>query len=227
MSAAMILGMSRKPTKGYFVKGHFVALGSELDKELKRELKGDVEVSKTDLKKHSDHLQSLGEQLLTLRKGLMAKLELPDQLLDALAEAKRITNFEGKRRQMQFIGKLMRKLDESTVQAIEQALDVQHQGSAQETQRLHHAEQWRDRLIADDQALTDWLQLDPDADLQHLRSLIRQARKDAQANAAQERPGEAQRHGKAYREIFQLVRTRLDAEAQAAEAADDTDDDSE
>ena len=205
--------MARKPTKGYFVKGHFVAEGSELDLELKRELKGDVELSKTDLKKISDRLQDLGEQLLTLRQGLLDKLDLPDKLLEAMAEAKRITNFEGKRRQMQFIGKLMRKLDEDTVQAIEDALNVQHQGSAADTLRLHLAEQWRDRLIADDQALEEWLQLDPDADLQRLRSLIRQARKDAQDKADAERPGEAQRHGKSYREIFQLVRARLDAQA--------------
>jgi ribosome-associated protein len=218
----MILAMSRKPTKGYFVKGHFVALGSELDLELKRELKGDVEVSKTDLKKHSDHLQHLGEQLLTLRKGLLDKLDLPDNLRDALAEAKRITNFEGKRRQMQYIGKLMRKLDETVVSAVEAALDVQHQGSAQETLRLHVAEQWRDRLVATDEALQEWLQIDTEADVQRLRTLVRQARKDAQATP--DLPGEAQRHGKAYREIFQLVRTRLDADAQAAQDAADAQD---
>jgi len=206
--------MARKPTKGYFVKGHFVAEGSELDQELKRELKGDVDASKTDLKKQSEKLQQLGAALLTLRQGLMDKLNLPEKLLEAIAEAKRITNFEGRRRQMQFIGKLMRKLDDDTVTAIEAALEVQHQGSAADTLRLHQAEQWRDRLIADDQALQDWLQSDPDADLQHLRSLIRQARKDAQDNAAAERPGLAQRHGKSYRELFQIVRTRLDAQAQ-------------
>ncbi len=207
--------MARKPTKGYFVKGHFVAEGSELDLELKRELKGDVDISKTDLKKQSDRLQALGEQLLTLRSGLMDKLDLPEKLVEAIVEAKRITNFEGKRRQMQFIGKLMRKLDDDTVVAIEATLEMQHQGSAADTQRLHQAEQWRDRLIADDQALQDWLALDPDADLQHLRSLIRQARKDAQARSAGERPGEAQRHGKSYREIFQIVRERLDAQAES------------
>jgi ribosome-associated protein len=218
----MILAMSRKPTKGYFVKGHFVALGSELDLELKRELKGDVELSRTDLKKHSDHLQHLGEQLLTLRKGLLDKLALPDNLRDALAEAKRITNFEGKRRQMQYIGKLMRKLDETVVSAVESALEVQHQGSAQETLRLHVAEQWRDRLVATDEALQEWLQIDTDADVQRLRTLVRQARKDAQASP--DLPGEAPRHGKAYREIFQLVRTRLDADAQAAQDAADAQD---
>ncbi|MFP5323589.1 MAG: ribosome biogenesis factor YjgA [Gammaproteobacteria bacterium] len=205
--------MPRKPTKGYFVRGHFVAAGSELDLELKRELKGSVDMSKTDLKKHMDHLQSLGESLLTLRSDLMTRLreqhELSDKLIDALAEARRITNFEGKRRQMQFIGKLMRALDEDTVAAIEAALEEQRKPSAQETLRLHQAEQWRDRLVADDDALTDWLRQDPEADVQHLRALIRQARKDAQTTAAQEKPGEAQRHGKAYREIFQIVRQAL------------------
>ena len=199
--------MSRKPTKGYFVRGQFVALGSELDLELKRELKGSVDMSKTDLKKHSDHLQQLGQDLLTLRSDLMARLDLGDKLLDALAEARRITDFEGKRRQMQFIGKLMRKLDDATVAAIEAALEEQRKPSAQATLALHQAEQWRDRLIADDDALTTWLQSAPETDVQQLRTLIRQARKDAQA--VTERPGEAQRHGKAYREIFQLVRAAL------------------
>jgi ribosome-associated protein len=204
--------MSRKPTKGYFVRGQFVAVGSELDLELKRELKGSVDMSKTDLKKHSDHLQSLGESLLTLRSDLMTRLReqnegIDDKLLDALAEARRITNFEGRRRQMQFIGKLMRKLDEDTVAAIEAALEEQRKPSARETLALHQAEQWRDRLIADDGALTDWMQAAPDTDVQTLRALIRQARKDAQG--VTERPGEALRHGKAYREIFQRVRAAL------------------
>ena len=207
--------MSRKPTKGYFVRGQFVALGSELDLELKRELKGSVDMSKTDLKKQSDHLQQLGQDLLTLRSDLMARLDLSDKLQDALAEARRITDFEGKRRQMQFIGKLMRGLDPETVAAVEAALEEQRKPSAAETLRLHRAEQWRDRLIADDQALTGWLAIDTEADAQQLRTLIRQARKDALATAAQERPGEAVRHGRAYREIFQQVKAAL-ARAEAA-----------
>ena len=103
--------MSRKPKRGYFVRGQFVAEGSELDLELKRQSKGDTETSKTDLKRESAALQDLGEQLLTLRADLMQPLQLSDKLLDALQEAKRISNFEGRRRQMQFIGKLMRKLN--------------------------------------------------------------------------------------------------------------------
>ena len=201
--------MSRKPTKGYFVRGQFVALGSELDLELKRELKGSVDMSKTDLKKYSDRLQELGESLLTLRADLMKRLELSEKLVDAVDAAKRITNFEGRRRQMQFIGKLMRGLPEDTIAAVEAALDEQNKGSAKGTLSLHQAEQWRDQLIADDEALTRWLQIDTEADVQQLRALIRQARKDAQATQAQEQPGEAVRHGKAYRDIFQLVKAVL------------------
>ena len=89
--------MSRKPTKGYFVRGQFVAEGSELDLELKRELKGSVDMSKTDLKKESDRLQLLGENLLTLNAGLMTRLietqGLSEKLIDAVADAKRITDF--------------------------------------------------------------------------------------------------------------------------------------
>ncbi len=222
--------MSRKPTKGYYVRGHFVAEGSELDLELKRELKGSVDMSKTDLKKHSDHLQALGESLLTLRRDLMAQLreqheDISDKLIDALVEAKRITNFEGKRRQMQFIGKLMRKLDDGTIAAIEAALEEQRKPSAQATLALHQAELWRDRLIADDDALNTWLQSAPDTDVQQLRTLIRQARKDAQA--VTERPGEAQRHGKAYRDIFQIVRTALSRDDDAPDTAADAEDDHE
>jgi ribosome-associated protein len=212
--------MSRKPTKGYFVRGQFVAIGSELDLELKRELKGSVDMSKTDLKKYSDRLQELGESLLTLRADLMKRLDLSEKLVDAVAEAKRITNFEGRRRQMQFIGKLMRGLPQDTLAAVEAALDEQNKGSAKGTLSLHQAEQWRDQLIADDDALTRWLQLDTEADVQQLRALIRQARKDAQAPQAQEQPGEAVRHGKAYREIFQLVKAVLTRQ-NASDSADD------
>ncbi len=219
--------MSRKPTKGYFVRGQFVAEGSELDLELKRELKGSVDMSKTDLKKESDRLQLLGENLLTLNAGLMTRLiethGLSEKLIDAVADAKRITNFEGRRRQMQFIGKLMRKLDDGVISAIEAALEEQRKPSAQATLALHQAEQWRDKLIADDDALTRWLEQDPSADVQHLRALIRQARKDAQA--VTERPGEALRHGKAYREIFQTVRTALTPDDAPASDAEDPQED--
>jgi ribosome-associated protein len=201
--------MSRKPKKGYFVRGQFVAEGSELDLELKAELKGTTEASRTDLKRESTELQKLGEALLTLRADLMAGLPLPEKLSDAVAEAKRITNFEGKRRQMQYIGKLMRGLDEETRQAVRNALEEQHKGSASDALALHQAEKWRDDLIAREEALDEWLRQHPQTDTQQLRALIRQARKDVQPDKESISKGLAPRHGRAYREIFQLVKDQL------------------
>ncbi|MFS2035444.1 ribosome biogenesis factor YjgA [Polaromonas sp. CT11-55] len=181
-----------KAIKGYWSNGRFVK-----PEEIALEEVGPP--SKTQLKAEADEKQALGEALLTLRADLMARLDLPDKLRDAIADAKKITNFEGKRRQMQFIGKLMRPLDP---EPIREAINEQLNGSADLTLALHLAEQWRDKLIADDAALGDWLREYPGTDSQQLRALVRQARKDAKP----EKPGEAPRHGKSYREIFQLVR---------------------
>lgn len=188
-----------KAIKGYWSHGRFVK-----PEEIALEEVGPP--SKTQLKAEADEKQALGEALLTLRADLMARLDLPEKLLDAIAQARKITNFEGKRRQMQFIGKLMRPLDPEPIRA---AIDEQKNGSAQLTLALHLAEQWRDKLIDSDDALGDWLTEHPDTDAQQLRALVRQARKDAKP----EKPGEAPRHGKSYREIFQLVRQALAPEA--------------
>ena len=197
--------MSRKPKKGYYVSGQFVTEGSELDLELKRELKGSDAPSRTELKRSSTELQKIGEDLLTLRAAFMDRLALPEKLGDAIAQAKHITNFEGKRRQMQFIGKLMRQLDEPTLDQVRAALAEQHSGSASETMALHQSEQWRTRLIDEEGAFAQWLALYARTDSQQLRALVRQARKDAVPG----KPGEAPRHGKAYRELFQLVREQM------------------
>lgn len=199
--------MSRKLKKGYFVRGQFVAEGSELDLELKRELKG-TETSKTDLKRESDELQQLGTDLMTLGADRLAQLDLSEKLVDAITEARKITNFEGKRRQLQFVGKLMRKLEPEQLDAVRQALQQQHSGSAAETLALHQAEQWRDSLIAADGALPLWMEAFPDTDTQQLRALIRQARKDAAA-LPNTPAGEAPRQGRAYRDIFQFVKEHL------------------
>ncbi|MCF8148397.1 MAG: DUF615 domain-containing protein [Sulfuritalea sp.] len=208
--------MSRKLKKGYFVKGQFVAEGSELDLEYKRELKGTDDATRTDLKRESTELQKLGEDLLTLRAELMTRLALPEKLTEAVAEAKRISNFEGKRRQMQFIGKLMRKLEATQLDGIRTALIEQHTPSALETQTLHQAEIWRDRLVNEDDALGQWITLSPSTDSQQLRALVRQARKDAKP----EKPGAAVRHGRAYRDIFQIVRGQLLGENNVDDAPD-------
>ena len=191
-----------KAIKGYWSNGRFVK-----PEEIALEEVGPP--SKTQLKAEADEKQALGEALLTLRADLMARLSLPDKLLDARKEARRITNFEGRRRQMQFIGKLMRPLDTEPIRA---AIDEQANGSADLTLALHLAEQWRDKLIASDDALSQWLTDYPATDSQQLRALIRQARKDI---AKPETPGEAPRHGKSYREIFQLVKLSMAEEPKA------------
>src|SRR3989339_603340 len=199
--------MSRKLKKGYFVRGEFVAEGSERDLELKAELKGTDDQSRTDLKRESTELQKLGADLLDLRADLLARLDLSDKFKDAIADAKRITNFEGKRRQMQFIGKLMRKLEPEVLEAVKKTLSEEATGSAADNLVLHQAEIWRDRLIADDDAAAQWITQNPSCDSQEPRALIRQARKDAKPS----KPGALPRHGRAYREIFQMVREQLGA----------------
>jgi ribosome-associated protein len=222
--------MSRKPKKGYFVRGQFVAEGSEMDIQLKAELKGTPDASRTDLKRESDELQDLGKDLLGLRTDLCQSIGLPDKLIDALAEAKRITNFEGKRRQMQYVGKIMRKLEPAMVQAARQALEEQRTGSPTEKLNLHLAEHWRDRLIADDASLAPWMAEHPDTDTQQLRALVRQIRKDAAAAApaadadasttsAEAQPAALARKGRAYRELFQMVRGHLGATDDEADEA--------
>jgi ribosome-associated protein len=201
--------MSRKPKKGYFVKGHFVAEGSELDLELRAEQTGGLP-SRTELKKESTELQKVGEALLTLRSDLFERLDLPEGLVNALDELKRITNFEGRRRQLQYVGKLMRQLEPETLQSVRDALEEQRSGSAQQTLALHVAEKWRDDLIADDDALQAWLKAHPDTDVQQLRALIRQARKDSAPTQDEVSRGLAPRRGRAFREIFQIVRDQLD-----------------
>ncbi len=202
----MILTAMNKQTpkaiKGYWSNGRFVK-----PEEIALEEVGPP--SKTQLKAEAGEKQALGEALITLRADLMARLDLPEKLLDALAQARRITNFEGRRRQMQFIGKLMRPLDAEPIRA---AIDEQANGSADLTLALHLAEQWRDKLIASDETLGDWLNDYPATDSQQLRTLIRQARKDI---AKPETPGEAPRHGKSYREIFQLVKQAMVREPEA------------
>jgi ribosome-associated protein len=199
--------MPRKSRKGYYVEGEFVAAGSELDEQFRVEQKGTDAPSRTELKNASEMLQKRGEELLTLRADLFEGLPLPEILLDAILEARRITTFEARRRQKQFIGKLMHRLDPEALEAVAAALRIQRSQSARATAIHHRAEKWRDSLIAGDDQLADWLRDFPATDGQQLRSLIRQARKDAR----ELKPGAPDRHGRAYRQIFTLVREQLSA----------------
>jgi ribosome-associated protein len=207
--------MARTIKKGYYVRGQFVAEGSDLDLQLKRELKGDGEISKTDLKRESSEFQKIGEDLMNLRPDLMQPLDLPEKLKDAIAAARGITNFEGKRRQIQFIGKLMRQLDHDQIEAAKRALAEQYAPSVQDTLLLHEAEHWRDQLLADEDAASLWLTRYPETDSQQMRALIRQARKDLLPTDAKALSlGLAPRQTRSYRELFQLIKQQLTSHAQ-------------
>lgn len=173
----------------------------------------DERPSRTQLKNESHDLQTLGIALLALSDAKLDALDMPEILRDALADLRRITAHEGRRRQLQYVGKLMRHVD---AEPLREAVASQRLPGAKETLALHDAERWRDRLIAEDNALTEWLGAHPDTDAQALRSLIRSARKDA-ALAAAAPEGGLERKGRTYRDIFQLVKSTLEQAARQAQ----------
>lgn len=158
--------------------------------------------SKTQLKKQMADLQALGEEVAALPSSRLANLPIEERLRDAIAELHRTRSFEGRRRQVQYIGKLMRAED---VAPLREAVAAFKLGSAADTLALHQAEAWRDRLVAGDEALDAWLAEHPGTDIQQLRNLVRAARRDAPKPEAE---GVA-RHGRAYRDLFQLVKAAL------------------
>lgn len=160
----------------------------------------DARPSKSQRKRKSHSLQDLGAELVELPAARLAALEMPEALRDALAEYRRTRSHEGRRRQMQLIGKLMRQADEA---ALREAVAESKIGSARATLALHEAERWRAEFIVDDAAVARWLVEHPDTDVQHLRSLVRAARRDAASL-----PSEA-RQPKSYRELFQFIRPLL------------------
>ena len=153
--------------------------------------------SKTRLKRDSHSLQELGAELVELNDERLAALEMPESLRDAIVEYRRTRSHEGRRRQMQFIGKLMRHVDE---EPLREAVAASKIGSAREALALHEAERWRAEFIADDAAIERWLVEHPDTDLQHLRSLVRAARRDAAGLAPEAR------QPKSFRELFQFIK---------------------
>jgi len=160
--------------------------------------------SKSELKRRMHDLQELGEAVAELPEGRLAALKIEDRLRDAIAELGRTRSFEGRRRQLQYIGKLMKFED---ADALREAVASYRLGSARETLAMHQAEAWRDLLIAQDDAFERWLSAHPDTDTQQMRSLVRSARKEALE------PGT--RHGRAYRELFQMVKRHMAAAATA------------
>ena len=156
--------------------------------------------SKTRLKQESHDLQTLGQAISELSAERLAAIEMPERLRDAIETFRRTRSHEGRRRQMQYVGKLMRSADE---EVLREAVAAATLGSAQDTLTLHETERWRAELIADDEALTRWQLAYPDTDTQQLRSLVRAARRDAKDLAPEAR------QPKSFRELFVFIKPML------------------
>jgi ribosome-associated protein len=153
----------------------------------------DEPTSKTRRKKDMLALQALGAQLVELNEQQIETMQLPEALLEAVLEAKRLSKREARRRQLQFIGRLMRDIDATLIR---ERLDEWLGQGRERTVQLHALERWRDELLAGDPALERFLREYPHADSQKLRALIRNARRE-QGSALAPR---------SYRELFRTLR---------------------
>lgn len=156
-------------------------------------LDADLPTSKTKLKAEADAQQALGVKLSALSKDKLNKLNLPEDLMAAILETKKITANGAIRRHRQYLGKLMREIDPTPI--IEQLSRWEGKNTA-ENAYFHGLERWRDRLISDPNAISEFMALHPNTDSQQLRSLIRNAQKEHLAN----------KPPKSSREIFKLLR---------------------
>ena len=158
----------------------------------------DAPISKSALKREMTALQELGAQLVALDAGVFASFNIADEdLLEALREARRLKSREGLRRQMQYIGKLMRNTD---VEPLRRGLEDLAAGRREKARRFHELEKLRDNAIGEGpQAIEHIIELYPDADRQHVRQLVLQARREQKA----ERPPAAARKLFRYLKEFQ------------------------
>ena len=177
--------------------------------------------SKSQLKREMHALQELGAALIALPKDALKRMPMPEHLDDAVREARRITDHEGKRRQLQYVGKVMRSLTEDEVAALRTALDTHRGVNKAETARMHWIERTREQLLADDAALTEFIRKHPGVDPQEGRTLIRNARRER----------EQQKPPRYFRELFQWIKNAAGAGDDDGEDIegdeDDRDDDTE
>ena len=153
-------------------------------------------VSKSEIKRDAEDLKQLGEKLVNLTKANLTKVPLDDSLKDAIELAQRLQK-EARRRQLQYIGKLLRSIDAEPIREALEKIENKHN---QQQAMLHKLEILRDELVAKgDATLTDLLNEHPSADRQHLRNLIRAAQKEKEQN----------KPSKAYREIYQILKTLI------------------
>ena len=156
----------------------------------------DLPISKTKLKNQMNELQALGGELTKLPKATLKKLALPEDLLEAIFAYQRINSNSALKRQMQYIGRLMRDVDP---EPIRQYLAIRQGDSGAHNAWLHRIERWRERLLADDGVLQEFLGEFPQADAQQLRMQIRNARKEHLEN----------KPPKHYRALFQSIKNLL------------------
>lgn len=149
--------------------------------------------SKTKQKEAMHALRDLGAELVELSVGQLKRIELPDNIRDAVREAQKITAHGARRRQLQYLGKLMRSVDEEPIRA---GLAMLRGESGAETARLHRLERLRERFLADDNVLTEIANTWPQADIQYLRQLRRNALKEHEAG----------KPPKSFRAIFQALK---------------------
>ncbi|WP_372964301.1 ribosome biogenesis factor YjgA [Marinobacter sp.] len=152
--------------------------------------------SKSQLKREMHALQDLGKRMLDLNDEQLATLSISDTLHRAIMESRRITQREARRRHLQYIGKVIRQ--EHDPEAISKAIDAFHAGSEEHTRRHHLAERWRDKMISEgDKVVGEFVDYCPVADVQHLRNLVRNARKEVEK---QNNTGQARKLFRALRE---------------------------
>jgi ribosome-associated protein len=171
--------------------------------------------SKSQLKREMTALQKLGEDLVAEPKDRVMRVPMPEDVRDAILECQKIKDHEGRRRQMQYVGKKMRTLEEDEIAVIQKTIDSWRGQSKAETAAMHALERRREKLLADDNALTELKSQYPAADVQQMRTLIRNARKEQ----AEHKPP------KAYREIFQILKQLQSTETTTS--SDQHDDDQE
>ena len=174
--------------------------------------------SKSQLKREMTALQKMGQELVEQARERVKRVPMPEDVREAILICQQIKDHEGRRRQMQYVGKKMRTLDEAEIALIQKTIDSWKGASKSETAAMHALERRRDKLLADDNALTELMAEHPQLDVQQLRTMIRNARKEQAEN----------KPPKAYREIFQILKDLQKSKAAAsADEADDADLDEE
>lgn len=138
-------------------------------------MESESEVSKSQRKRDMHALQALGKTLVELPQEQLARIDLPEALLAAVLDARRISARGASRRQLQYIGRLMRDVD---AERIREQLGLVQAGSARNVALLHRAERWREQLLADPDSISQFVSDFPGADTQRLRTLLRNAKRE-------------------------------------------------